>query len=158
MANNIKRFYVIGNGRVFDVYLRPTLIALGINYDLKMACRNLRKEKKVEVIVSGTDESIEQFRNYIREHDIRPVKANKLYTVSEIEPYEGLEPDWAYQMSASTMEQITKGVASLEDIDKSLGNINKSLNSMDGKLDTLPDRIAEALEKRFETTGKTKPQ
>jgi len=186
MAMHIRRFYLKGDGKVFDVYLRPSLIALGVGYDLRIACRNLRKENRIEVIVSGVDENIQQFWEYVKEHDVRPVGNKKPYTVSEIEPYEGIEPDWTYHMSASTMEQITKGVTSLEQISKgvaglegvgtSLEGVNKTLreidgkfgrleknfgtfslyargmdeklDSMSGKLDTLPERIAEALSER----------
>ena len=157
-----KRFYLIGDGKVFDVYLRPSIIALGVGYDLRIACRNLRKENKVEVIVRGRDEDIRQFWKYVKEHDIRPVKDKKSYTVSGIEPYEDVEPDWTYHMSASTMEQISKGVTSLEGIDKTLHGIDEKFGKLeeryetfgfyakhiDEKLDTLPERIAEALSER----------
>lgn len=162
MVMQIKKFYLTANGKIFDVYLRPTLIALGVNYDLRVACRNLRKEKKVEIIVNGTNEDIQQFWEYVKGYDVRPVKNEKAYQVSEIEPYEGLEPDWTFHMSASTMEQLSKGIASLEGINKSLESIDDKFGKledkfgifglyakgMDEKLDTLPEKIAEALDKR----------
>lgn len=169
MVEKKKKFYLIGDGKVFDVYLRPSLIDLSVGYGLKIACWNLRKENRVEAIVKGTDENIQEFWNYVKDHDIRRVKKGKPYTVSKIEPYNGEEPDWTYYMSASTMEQISKGVRSLEAINKiprGLEGINKTLQeidrrfsslderfglfglyakSMDEKLDALPKRLAEIL-------------
>jgi len=159
MVMSVKKFYLKGNGKVFDVYLRPSLIALGVGYDLKIACRNLRKENKVEVLVSGRDEAIQQFWDHVKEHDIRPVKDEKAYLVSDIETYKGVQPDWTYHMSASTMEQISKGVTSLEGIDKTLHEIDEKFGGLekrfgmfgsyaeriDQKLVDLPERIAEAL-------------
>jgi len=54
----IKRFYVKGNGEVIEVGLRPALLGLGFEYNLKVLARNFYEEKKVEVIVSGMEEGI----------------------------------------------------------------------------------------------------
>jgi len=169
----IKRFYVKGNGEVIEVGLRPALLALGFEYNLKVLARNLYAEKKVEVIVSGMDEDIQRFWQYVKGHDIRSVKDGRGYTLSRLEPYEGPEPDWIYYASAFTAEQVFKGVsgmteigASLKGMDEKLGGINKTLGQVgenfvkvserfgvfgkytkeiSDKLDALPSKIARAL-------------
>jgi acylphosphatase len=168
----IKKFYIKGNGKVIDVGLRPSLVTLGLAYDLKVATRNLFEENEVEVIVSGAEESIKRFWERIKKEDVRPIKEEKSYALTECEPYEGVEPDWAYHVSASLMEQIYKGISRIEGIEKgleALGGIQETLKGIDNKfgemvnrfgvfseyakaigqrLDALPEQIAKAVSKK----------
>lgn len=125
----IKKFYVKGNGEVIEVGLRPSLMALGSEYNLKVLARNLYEERKVEVIVSGADVDLQRFWRHVKEHDVRPVRDRRGYTVSRPELYEGPEPDWIYCASAFTAEQVFKGVSSIAEI-------GASLKGIDGKLGT----------------------
>jgi len=168
----IKKFYIKGDGKVIDVGLRPSLVTLGAAYDLKVATRNLYEENKVEVIASGSDEGIQRFWEYVEKEDIRPIKNDETYIVTKPEPYEGIEPDWAYHVSASLMEQIYKGISRIEGIEKSLGalsGIQETLRGIDDKfgemvnrfgvfseyakaigqkLDALPEQMAKAVSKK----------
>jgi len=144
----IKRFYIKGNGNVTDVGLRPSLVTLGLAYDLKVATRNLYEENKVEVIVSGSEEGIKRFWEHVKKQDIRPVKDEKGYSVTELQPYEGMEPDWAYQVSASLMEQIYKGISRIEGVNKVLdyikegmAGVQETLKGIDEKFGTVAQRF-----------------
>jgi len=88
----IKKFYIVGDGKVIDVGLRPSVVTIGLTYDLKAAARNLYKENKVEVIISGAEEGIQQFWERVKREGIRAVRDEKAYTVTELEPYVGMEP------------------------------------------------------------------
>jgi acylphosphatase len=143
----IRKFYIQSAGKVIDVGLRSSLIPLGSEYNLKIFARNLYKERKVEAILSGADEDIKAFWQYVKQHDIRPVKNGKPYTVSEIEPYDEAEPDWGYYASAFVAEQISKGVRGIDTINEKLGGldaINEKLGVMGEKLGGI-DAINEKL-------------
>ncbi|MEM2294434.1 MAG: hypothetical protein QXX41_14275 [Nitrososphaerota archaeon] len=168
----IRKFYIKGNGKVIDVGLRPSLVTLGLVYDLKVATKNLFEENKVEVIVSGSEESIKRFWERIKKEDVRPIKDEKTYILTEPEPYEGTEPDWSYHISASLMEQIYKGISRIEGIEKSLDALNSIKETLKGidekfgemvnrfgvfseyakaigqRLDALPEQIAKAISKK----------
>ena len=173
----IKKFYIEGDGKVIDVGLRPSLVAIGLSYNLKVHTKNLHKENKVEVIVSGGEDDIQRFWNHVENVDVRPTKDKGTYGVSGLEPYEGVEPDWSYHVNASVMEQIYKGVSRLEGIEGGLGALAGVLQqtlqgidmkfgemidrfgvfgsyakAMDEKLDALPKRIADAMNRREGTS------
>jgi acylphosphatase len=137
----IRKFHIESNGKVIDVGLRSALIPLGLEYNLKVFARNLYGEKKVEVILCGNDEDIKAYWQYVKKHDIRPVKNEKFYTVSKIQPYEGLEPDWVYHTTAFSAEQISKGVKGMEDVKGVLGNMNQKLGGIDQKMDNVAKRF-----------------
>jgi len=168
----IRKFYIEGDGKVIDVGLRPSLVSIGLGYNLKVHTRNLHEQNKVEVMVSGSDDDIKRFWNHVKSEDVRPAKDEKPYGVSGLEPYEGAEPDWSYHLSASVMEQIYKGVSRIEGMETSLtaldgikqtlqgidskfgemvdrfGLFGKYVKAMDEKLDVLPERIADAMKGR----------
>lgn len=150
----IKKFYVKGNGEVIEVGLRPSLMALGSEYSLKVLARNLYEERKVEVIVSGADMDLQRFWRHVKDHDIRPVKDKRGYTVSRPELYAGPEPDWAYCANAFMVEQISKGVRGIDTINEKLGGldvineklggldvINEKLGGMDKKLGVMDEKL-----------------
>ncbi len=160
----IRKFYIKGDGKVIDVGLRPSLVSIGLSYDVKVATRNLYEENKVEVIVSGTDESIHQFYERVKKEDIRAVRDEKAYTITELEPYEGIEPEWAYHMSASVMEQIYKGVSriagmeerlraldgiqgTLRGIQETLSGIRGTLNGVQGTLRGIDRKFGEMMDR-----------
>lgn len=138
---SVKRFYVQDNGKVIDVGFRPSLLRLGLAYNLKVVCRNLPRENKVEVIVKGVDEDVETFWKYVKKHDVRPVKEKKLYTVSKLEPYEGVEPDWSYHTSASIMNQIVKGVQSIEGMSQNMKGMGRSMDGMSQNIEGMSQGI-----------------
>lgn len=144
---SVKRFYVQGNGKVIDVGFRPSLIRLGLAYNLKVVCRNLPRENKVEVIVKGVDEDVETFLEYVKKHDVRPVKEKKLYTVSKLEPYEGVEPDWSYHTSASIMDQIVKGVQSVEGMSEGMKGMSQNIEGMSQGIRAIDSKLGVAMEK-----------
>lgn len=144
---SVKRFYVQGNGTVIDVGFRPSLIRLGLAYNLKVVCRNLPRENKVEVIVKGVDENVETFWKYMKKHDVRPVKEKKLYTVSKLEPYEGVEPDWSYHTSASIMNQIVRGVQSIEGMSQNIEGMSQGMKGMSQSIRAIDSKLGVAVEK-----------
>jgi len=138
----IKKFYIVGDGKVIDVGLRPSVVTIGLAYDLKVAARNLYTEKKVEVIVTrGTEEGIQQFWERVKREDIRAVRDEKAYTVTELEAYVGMEPDWAYYSSASLMEQIYKGVSIMTGVEQRMGGVKKRMNGIDKNLGVCNRRL-----------------
>ena len=138
----IKKFYIVGDGKVIDVGLRPSVVTIGLTYDLKAAARNLYKENKVEVIISGAEEGIQQFWERVKREDIRAVRDEKAYTVTELEAYVGMEPDWAYYSSASLMEQIYKGVSIMTGVEQRMGGVEKRMNGVDKNLGAMQQTFA----------------
>ena len=132
----IKKFYIKGDGKVIDVGFRPALVTIGLNYGLRVVSKNLPEENRVEVIVDGSDQDIKRFWEHVKSYDARPVKDEKPYTVSDVKPYEGTEPDWSYHTSASSMEQVYKGVSSMK-------GMQDTLQKIDGRFDRMTKRFGE---------------
>lgn len=117
-----KRFFVVGDGLVKGVGLRPSLIP---------------EEQRVEVVVEGVEGDVEAFWELIKRVNVRAIMEGA-YNVTDLEDYAGPEVDWTYAVSVVTLEQIAKGVPILLSIDGRLGSIEKALEG-------LPTRIAEEL-------------
>jgi acylphosphatase len=132
----IKRFYVTKNGRVTGVRLRAGLGSAATEYDLEIACRNI-KEDRVEVVVNGSEKNIVDFHSYVKGNDVRLFPDKSMYEVSKIEGYEGPLPDWEHYTNAFVLEHLEKGfkyvggkldkLDKLENIDKKLGELIEAL-------------------------------
>jgi acylphosphatase len=108
-VSEIRRFYVAGDAKIFDVGLRPALLGEGSEYSLRIACENQRDKKRVEVVVSGKLKDIEEFHSHIAGHDIRLFPEDKMYEVTPLQEYNGPIPDWDYYLHTLTAAQIHKG-------------------------------------------------
>ena len=135
----IKKFYILKNGRVTGVGMRAGLGSSATEYDLEIACRNI-DEKKVEVVVNGSEKNIVGFHSYVKNNDVRLFPDKTMYVVSDMEEYEGPLPDWEHYTNAFVLEQLEKGFqyvgAKLDKLDK--------LDSIDDKL----GKLIEALSKK----------
>lgn len=114
MDLSTKRFYIFPDGPVFKVGLRPALVAHSVDYKVKVICSNLYREKRVEVIVNGTDENIRAFWTSVKQGELELPSEVKGYKTSELEPYEEGDIDWTYHTGALTMEQISTGTKYLK--------------------------------------------
>lgn len=160
----MKKFDIIGDGKVIGVGLRPALLGLASEYDLQIACRNLWKENRVEVVVNGTEDNIERFWSYIKNKDIRLFPDIKMYDVSELETYEGPKIDWGYYTQSLTSEQLYRGFQyvgeALKDINRNFGKaiekfggLSNKLDEISSKLDSLPKEIAKVM-REYKKSGK----
>ncbi len=128
------KFEIIGDERVQDVGARPKIYELANKNGVKVFPRNV-PGNKIEVIVEGSEENIRAFRDCVAKTDLRQIKnPTKPYEVGALEDYAGDAPDFGYFASSITMEQVAKGT--------------QFLGSIDTKLGTLPQKLAEVLNKK----------
>ena len=140
----VRRFYIVGEGLVKDVGLRPSLIVKGLDYRLRVMARNIPKENKVEVVVEEFEEDVREFWKLVKEVNIRVVGEGS-YTVTDLEDYIGPRIDWTYTATTLTLEQIVKGIGYLTSMDRKIDSMDRKLGSIDQRLVKLPQRIAKAL-------------
>jgi acylphosphatase len=106
-------FHIKGKpDEIFGVGFRPAIMGKAAEVGLKSAATNVRDEKnpKVQVLVSGSSDTITRFHREIKNNDIRIMTVKKpTYTVTDPEGYVGPNIDWeGYQLSMMT-EQMLKG-------------------------------------------------
>ncbi|MCJ7457239.1 hypothetical protein MUP07_10955 [Candidatus Bathyarchaeota archaeon] len=107
--SEIRRFYLTGEAKIFDVGLRPALLGEASEYGLQIACDNQRDKNRVEVVAGGKLKDIEGFHNHISEHDIRLFPEEKMYEVTPLQVYESPLPDWDHYVHTLTAAQMYKG-------------------------------------------------
>lgn len=137
----IMRFYVAGNedADVIGVGLRLTVSALASKHELQIAPRNLYEENKVEVIIRGSRNAIQNLCREIQDEDVRIFNRKGSYLVTEPEIYEGIKPDWLHYRTMLTIEQLQKGIIELTNIADKLVVLNKVTQ----KLDKLTEKLTE---------------
>ena len=161
---DIRKIYVEGGrtGSVVDLGVRPYLVSSGLQFGVKVAPINIAAENKVEVIVGGNLDDIKRYRKYIEE-SLRSEVGQNDYQISELKDYKGKAPDWVYHASASTLEQVHRGISSLRGIEKGVSEMASTLKGIDTKfdqmiqrfgtisdnLDQVPEKTAEALDARL---------
>ena len=90
-------FYITSdNNDIFDVGFRPGLISLANEVGIKVHATNLRKEKKIRVVASGSHESIISYHDIIKEKQVPTlaINENSQYKPTDLEEYNGLDIDW----------------------------------------------------------------
>jgi acylphosphatase len=66
-----KEFYITGERKdIFNVGFRPALIALGDEVGIKVHATNVRKDNKIRVVASGSQDSIIMFYDMIRKTSV----------------------------------------------------------------------------------------
>src|SRR5215472_5875467 len=106
---------------------------------------NEEDQNRVQIVVSGTVQSVAAFHEYVRNNDVRIKPTGVMYQVTDLEPYDG-EIDWTYENLSSVSYELGKGfrVANTR-----LAEINQTINQKFDVMDTKFGVIGETL-KRIE--------
>jgi acylphosphatase len=145
-------FFINGEeDEIFNVGLGSNLIGKAGDYNIKLHTTNLIDKKQVRIIASGFEESIEQFRQYIENRDIRPGKdGHPPYKVSNMEEYDAYNINFTNYHESFWAEQHgrTRVIAELKlsNMEKQLALILKSFEIMITSLKSI-DRKLPSVEK-----------
>jgi len=139
-----KIFYIKGDD-IFDVGFRPGVVERSQRFHVKTNPINEEDQNRVQVVVSGTVQSVAAFHEYVRNNDVRIKPTGVMYQVTDLEPYDG-EIDWTYENLSSVSYELGKGfrVANTR-----LAEINQTINQKFDVMDTKFGVIGETL-KRIE--------
>lgn len=121
-------FYISGK-KIFDVGFRPGLVALADEVGVKVHATNLRREEKVRVITSGSQENIDYYFESIQKHLVPTVLSTDQsdYMPLDKKEYNGPEIDWyGYNMQfMSAQLSKTMSFSSMQ-----FTNINQKLDEI----------------------------
>lgn len=124
------QFFIEGNRRdIFDVGFRPGLVQLADEVGVKVHTTNLRRDRKLRVIASGSHESVIAFHESIKEKLVPRVFTNESaeYTPTEMNEYNGPDIDWNSYNLQFMSAQLSKTMLYSN---KEFSNINKKLDQI----------------------------
>jgi acylphosphatase len=137
-------FYIQGKN-IFDVGFRPGLIQLADELGVKVHATNLRKDKKIRVIASGSHESVTAYCSSIQKRDVPTIlgaKEHPIYSLTGKKEYNGPDIDWDSYNLQFMSAQLSKAMLYSNDIFK---NINDKLDLV---IDNTPSRHNRTTNKR----------
>jgi len=126
----MKRFELRGN--VQDVGLRIELISIGMHYNLKVYPTNVG-EDRVVVLVSGEEQNIQRFYDYVKSTDTRINKEGSMYETTPLQDDNGPEPDWIFENQKFIMEQLRKGALEFFEIKQLLKRFLETMKKSGAK-------------------------
>lgn len=133
-------FFVTGKN-IFDVGFRPGLVHLADEEGVKVHATNIRKENKIRIITSGTNENIRSYHDAIKQRLVPIIMMNKgkkpNYTPSKMKEYSGPDIDWhGYNlqfMSAQLSKTMIYSNEVFNNIREKLDLIHNEINGNDTK-------------------------
>jgi len=126
----MKRFELRRN--VQDVGLRIELISIGMHHNLKVHPTNVG-EDRVVVIVSGEEQNIQRFYDYVKSTDIRINKEGSMYETTPLQDDNDPEPDWIFENQKFIMEQLRKGALEFFEIKQLLKRFLETMKKSGAK-------------------------
>ncbi len=142
-----KVFFIEGED-IFDAGFRISLYAKAKENDIKINATNLRKERKIRVIVAGDIQNIEEFHSLSKNEDIRSITQPqiKMYNVRPIKNYKGPKIDWNGEELGLISIQISKildvASAKLNSIDTNINSINTKIEQVDKKFGVIGETLS----------------
>lgn len=106
-----KEFYITGEKKdIFNVGFRPALIALGDEIGIKVHATNVRKDNKIRVVASGSQDSIIMFYDMIKEKQVSRMFSDESsqYEPTNLNDYNGLDIDWNSYNQQFIAAQLSK--------------------------------------------------
>ena len=124
-----KEFYITGDNKdIFDVGFRPALMVLGDEVGIKVHATNLRQDKRIRVVASGSHDSIITFYNMIKEKQVSTMfNESSQYEPTNLNDYDGLDIDWNSSNQQFIAAQLSKTMVHSSEV---LNKISKRLDEI----------------------------
>ena len=129
-------FYITGDKNdIFDVGFRPGLVSLADEVGIKVHATNLRNEKKIRVVASGSHASIISYHEMIKGKNVPIIFEKNVpkYSPTKMVEYDGPDIDWHGYNIQFMSAQLSK---TMYHSNKVFKDINDKLNSIDKKINT----------------------
>jgi acylphosphatase len=140
------QFFISGQ-KIFHTGFRPGLVELADDVGVKVHATNLKREDKIRVIVSGTQENVTMYHDSVKKHEVPVIFPEKkpTYKPTAMVEYSGPDIDWNGHnlqfMSAQLSRTMNYSNIVFHGFDEKLNNIHSDVNRRNHRVKSAEKRL-----------------